>query len=238
MTKGPCGRPPYFPAVPDGTLDICAIGNPTLKRWAISRENGAKMEIGSTTGNGVNTVQIMQGLTKLFLACCVFLWANLIFAQQLDPDSELIAAAQTGSLHDVRAALRNGANVDAKGLAKGETALMNAGVKGYSDIVKFLLDNGADVNQKGDHHETALILSSAQADSEIVKLLLQKGAEVNARANNNETALMFAATFGRVENCKALLQRGSRLQNTKWRRKHSVRLCCDERLYRGRKIIC
>ncbi|MXZ01832.1 hypothetical protein F4Y93_14760 [Candidatus Poribacteria bacterium] len=53
----------------------------------------------------------------------------------------------------------------------GETALMYAAWRGYTDIVALLLENRADVNLKNGHGETALTLAESKGHSEIVKML-------------------------------------------------------------------
>jgi ankyrin repeat protein len=62
----------------------------------------------------------------------------------------------------------------------GETALHLAAGEGHLEIVKLLLEHGADVNAKT-AYETALHLAAGEGHLEIVKLLLEHGADVNAK---------------------------------------------------------
>jgi ankyrin repeat protein len=101
-------------------------------------------------------------------------------------------------------------DVDARDWA-GATALMNASARGHVDVVKALLDKGADVNARmskatlrwilpaglGGHvgwprEASALILASENGNVEVVRALLEKGADVKAKDRDENTALMLA----------------------------------------------
>ena len=98
-----------------------------------------------------------------------------------------------------------------------------ASQKCHTEVVKLLLDKGADVNMKNKKDKTALMLAS-QVDSndatslsvvsdsrhtEVVKLLLAKGADVNTKNNKDITALMMASRAGLTETVKLLLDKGA-----------------------------
>ncbi|HEY9708877.1 MAG TPA: ankyrin repeat domain-containing protein, partial [Oculatellaceae cyanobacterium] len=70
-------------------------------------------------------------------------------------------AAQSGNLTQVQAILAQGANVDATD-RDGTTALMFAAHPGYTEIVRALLEAGANVNlRRKQHGLTALMLAAA-----------------------------------------------------------------------------
>ena len=50
----------------------------------------------------------------------------------------------------------------------------------HFEIVKYLIDHGADPNAKDDIGRTALILASENGQFEIVKCLIEHGADPNA----------------------------------------------------------
>lgn len=58
-------------------------------------------------------------------------------------------------------------------VVKYDNALQAASAKGYREIVKLLLGNGAEVNAQGGRYRNALHISSAQGHQEIVKLLFR-----------------------------------------------------------------
>jgi ankyrin repeat protein len=70
---------------------------------------------------------------------------------------------------------------------------------GHLDVVKLLLDKGADVNAKSEHAVTALYCAGGKDKLEMVKLLLDKGADVNAQTDDGWSALMSAAAGGDAE---------------------------------------
>ncbi|OAP54807.1 hypothetical protein AYL99_11255 [Fonsecaea erecta] len=90
------------------------------------------------------------------------------------------------------------------------TALQVASGEGHVEIVKLLLDSGADVNAPGKRYsDTALQAASAKGHVEIVKLLLDSGADVNAPGKRYGTALQMASAKGHVEIVKLLLDSGA-----------------------------
>ena len=54
--------------------------------------------------------------------------------------------------------------------------LIYASYGGNTEIVRLLLDNGADPNIRNDYGMTALIAASSRGHNEIVKLLLERDA--------------------------------------------------------------
>ena len=115
--------------------------------------------------------------------------------------------------------LEKGADVNVGGKSKtteNQTPLYVAVLKQREDIVKKLLDKGADPN-KADN-EGAVPLSESVlggVNPEITKMLLDKGAKVNTQEDNGATALMYLATNSqitsakRTELAKLLLDKGA-----------------------------
>ena len=77
------------------------------------------------------------------------------------------------------------------------------------EIVKLLLDNGADVNVHDENGLTPLHNASLFKTSEIVEFLLDRGADIEARDNFGDTALHWAVSFGAPATEKLLLDRGA-----------------------------
>ncbi len=77
---------------------------------------------------------------------------------------------KTGNLEITKHFIEKGAAVNTQNRT-GETALMYAAWRGYTDIVALLLENRADATLKNGHGETALTLAESKGHSEIVKML-------------------------------------------------------------------
>ena len=110
----------------------------------------------------------------------------------------------------------------------------------HLEIVKLLLENGADVNIQDDNRNTPLIVASRNQHLEIVKYLVDNGAnkyvndkelikvsmygelekvkeliengvDVNIQDNDGETALMTASTRGHLDIVKYLVKQGANI---------------------------
>ena len=89
-----------------------------------------------------------------------------------------------------------------------DTLLMVASRKGYTEMMKLLIDSGADVNAKTIKGKTALMDAAFIGKADTVKLLLVMGADINAKDEEQNTALIYAAKRGTVDTIQALLDKG------------------------------
>jgi ankyrin repeat protein len=84
----------------------------------------------------------------------------------------------------------------------GETALMLAAAKGNLEMIKLLVQHGAEINLSG---WNPLIYAAWQGKTDVVKYLLEKGADIDSVSPNGISALMMAARGGHFDTVKLLL---------------------------------
>jgi ankyrin repeat protein len=90
--------------------------------------------------------------------------------------------------------LENGANINDREYRDSidQTPLIIAAFNGCTDIVRMLLDAGANIEHKNDQGENALISAAQEGNINVVKVLLDAGADVNQANTDGETALDLA----------------------------------------------
>ena len=148
----------------------------------------------------------------------------------------LMRAARSGNVAIVRALLPRKANINAAETERQQTALMWAAAQRHPDVVKVLLENGADVKARtvvrrltvmldqgppgvktAKEHahgieaggSTALLFAAMSGDVESARLLLDKGADVNDTAADGNSALVLSAFQGHGPVARLLLERGA-----------------------------
>jgi len=90
------------------------------------------------------------------------------------------------------------------------TPLHLACFKGNIEMVKLLLEKGADINAKSRTGMTPVYLAATKGNYKIVLLLADKGANINIPANNSEwTPLMRACSKGYFKTAEVLVKYGA-----------------------------
>lgn len=130
------------------------------------------------------------------------------------PVVDRLTAAILGSqITRVASLLRRGAPVNA-GDKHCTTPLYKAAVQGETEIVRMLLEVGADPNREsgGEDEGTPLCAAASWGYTEIVRLLLQHGADPNAIETPNKgpmTALKWATRNGHDDVVAILVEAGA-----------------------------
>ncbi|KTD74930.1 ankyrin repeat domain-containing protein [Legionella waltersii] len=132
-----------------------------------------------------------------------------------------IAVVNQYSIDDIKKLIDDGANL--KNPKLSDTALMNAVTR--PDVVKLLIDHGANVNAQNAFGKTALMYAIQYENFTTVKLLVENKADVNLATFGpmddceyeiqvgNRTPLMYAAWQGNNEIVNYLISKGAKIDN-------------------------
>lgn len=112
-------------------------------------------------------------------------------------------AARIAHRELVELLITDGANINVED-ENGWTPLRHATRKYRNvndvEIIKILIENGADVNAKNDKDGwTPLIWAAKEGDYDLVKLLIAKGADVNAKDDKEKTAFDYVRKYRHKE---------------------------------------
>ncbi|XP_044743261.1 ankyrin repeat and KH domain-containing protein 1 isoform X4 [Chrysoperla carnea] len=124
----------------------------------------------------------------------------------------LMEAASAGHVGVSKILLEFGAGINTHSNEFKESALTLACYKGHLNMVRFLLDAGADQEHKTDEMHTALMEASMDGHVEVARLLLDSGAQVNMPTDSFESPLTLAACGGHVDLAMLLIERGANIE--------------------------
>ncbi len=126
-----------------------------------------------------------------------------------DWTKELFDACISGDFEKAKNAIGARVNINSTRIKKSFFPLFLACQYNHLEIVKLLLDNGAEIEAKIWDRKTSLHLACEFGHLEIVKLLLDRGANIEAKNLNGETPLHFACRYHKTEITKELLNKGA-----------------------------
>jgi ankyrin repeat protein/L-ascorbate metabolism protein UlaG (beta-lactamase superfamily) len=153
-------------------LITAAYGSPKTVALLISR--GADPNVIDKNGVTALVAGIRSGEKEV---------VDLLLASGADPEAggatlPLYAAAREGRVDFVSALLAAGADRDVSNNRSGWTPLHISAIKGYGEIVRLLIDAGANVNLEDLEGNTPLLLASKYENRGVAKLLIAGGGRV------------------------------------------------------------
>ena len=105
--------------------------------------------------------------------------------------------------------IAKGASIDAVSCDRRMTALHKASSRNHLEVVRLLLNKGAQVDKEDCFKNTALHLASLHGCLEIVRHLIDKGARVHAENEDKYTPLHRASFNGHHEVVRLLIDKGA-----------------------------
>lgn len=202
-------------------------------------------------------VRFVVGLLGLLAgAIALFAWTAHIRQQQASLNVALITAIAEKDTSAVRALLLRGASANAREVPQKQspalldfckrmlgrdrltteltrTALMDAMADDDMEMIKVLIDAGAEVDARDKDGETALMMASGR-QLDVVKLLLARGAKVNSKDYRGWTPLMWASYnapyVGHPAIVQELLDRGADLNAKGSDGETALMLACERHL--------
>lgn len=144
---------------------------------------------------------------------------------------ELIKAAKTGDLAKIDELLKRGIDINLRKHTK--TALHGAVRSNQLGVVRYLLNNKADVNPKDEDGFSPLHHAARFGFVNIARELINQGAVVNDGDSRRGTPLMVAANKKQHEMIRFLISRGGNpnyVHNNGWKRTALLEAMMDKRI--------
>ncbi|TGL98038.1 hypothetical protein EHQ76_13475 [Leptospira barantonii] len=134
-------------------------------------------------------------------------------SKNLDKNSKAFYyAISDGNMNEVKSMIQEGANMNRPfEFEKKITPLGLATLKGHTEIMKLLIENGAKADYKNSKSDlTPLMIATGNEQAEALKILISNGAKVDFRETKSDlTALMYAVETKRYEIAKLLIENGA-----------------------------
>jgi ankyrin repeat protein len=174
--------------------------------------------------------------TRTSISIFILVLSSLLISSCATTSKSLLKSVKENEYGEVAKVLDKGADVNWQ-TKWGYTALMYASFSGNEDLVKLLIEEGADVNARTAKNVkkrfnmksrirqikrhgiekyswyrglTALMIASGEGYTEIASLLIESGADVNAHCYyGGDTALMVASRYGHQEVTELLIEEGA-----------------------------
>ena len=126
-------------------------------------------------------------------------------AQNKYGETALMLASANGSLKLVRLLVEHEAKIN----LPGWNPLIYAAWRGHTEVVRYLLGKGAEIDSPALNGITALMMAARGGHFETVKLLLWEVANPNLRSDSGATALQWALNAGNTDIAALLKQAGA-----------------------------
>ncbi len=147
----------------------------------------------------------VKSLLWIFL---LFIVAAPVTAEQKEWHPAIFQALQNDDPAPLRTLIGSGFNIDTQDETSGETVLMMATAESKLNVIKLLLNEGANVDLQDKNGSTALH-RAAKENTETLKLLLSAKPNLKLVTKQGLTAAETAALFGKRDNLNLLIAAGA-----------------------------
>ena len=107
-------------------------------------------------------------------------------------------------------------DVNAPGFDRDETSLIVASRVGLPEVVRVLLEHGADIESRDTFGWSPLEMASTVGHVEVIRVLLAYGIDVNSRDSKGHTALHAASRTGQTTAARVLLEHSADVNAGRW----------------------
>nr|XP_020024173.1 ankyrin repeat and SOCS box protein 3 [Castor canadensis] len=177
-----------------------------------------RMLIHADSSENYIKTKTFEGFCALHLAVSQGHWkiAQILLEAGADPNTTtleettpLFLAVENGQIDVLRLLLRHGASVNGSHSMCGWNSLHQASFQGNAEIIKLLLEKGANKECQDDFGITPLFVAAQYGKLESLSILISSGANVNCQALDKATPLFIAAQEGHLECVELLLSSGA-----------------------------
>ncbi|XP_074256279.1 ankyrin repeat and SOCS box protein 3 isoform X1 [Saimiri boliviensis] len=163
-------------------------------------------------------MKTFEGFCALHLAASQGHWkiAQILLEAGADPDgttleetTPLFLAVENGHIDVLRLLLQHGASVNGSHSMCGWNSLHQASFQENTEIIKLLLNKGANKECQDDFGITPLFVAAQYGKIESLSILISSGANVNCQALDKATPLFIAAQEGHTKCVELLLSSGA-----------------------------
>jgi cytohesin len=154
---------------------------------------------------------------------------SLLAIASLSFSDDIHELARKGDLDGIKALIGKDPELVSAKDKDGRTPLHWACRGVHLDVVRFLAENGADVNAEDNNKIVPLHSLATRNSAAAIAILLDKGAEVDFKDYGNNTALHYAAMNDATDAVETLMTAGAGLENIEDYGRTPLILCARER---------
>lgn len=159
--------------------------------------NGVSKEISNSINSFHNEIILFKSLNKISKDETLDKTKDVNCSNYKKED--IFLYCKTGIFDGVVCSVKNGINPNIKD-THDYTPLLYASENGYTEIVKYLIQNKAEIDLKHKDGWTPLMLASQNGHVDIVEYLLSKGAKKHIKNSNGNKAIDMVCWLGNSQN--------------------------------------